>query len=79
MELEDISYLIANANRSNVTPLNLSFKGLTFLPPHELCGLENLKGFGISLNQLASLPPKVSDFKNLIMPNNSNYSSKMVK
>ena len=78
MELEDINYLIRSANRSNVTTLNFSFKELTFLPPYELYGLESLKEFDISLNQLTSLPPEISELKSLTILN-SNYSGQRVK
>ncbi len=41
MELEDINYLIGNANRNNATSLSLLFKGFTFLS-HEISDFKNL-------------------------------------
>jgi hypothetical protein len=79
MEQEDINYLIGKASRTNVTPLYLSFRGLTFLQPYELRGLENIRGFDSFLNQPALLPPEISDLKNLTVLNNINYSGQMVK
>jgi internalin A len=79
MELEDLNYLIGKANRNNVTPLCLLFKGPNFLPPYELRGLENLKELDTSSNQLASLPPEISDLKNITILNSRNYLYKMVK
>lgn len=78
MELENINYLIGNANISNAISLNISLKELTFLLPYNPYGLENSEGFNIYLNQLALLPPEVSYLKNLTIINNSN-SCQMVE
>jgi len=58
MELKEIKDLIIKAEKSNVTTLDLSFKGLTSLPP-EIKELKNLTQLDISRNQLTSLPPEI--------------------
>ncbi|MGI5993143.1 MAG: leucine-rich repeat domain-containing protein [Methanosarcina sp.] len=51
MEQKEIKKLIIKAKESNTTTLDLSFKGLTSLPP-EISKLENLTTLNISGNQL---------------------------
>ena len=58
MELNEIKDLIREAKKSDVTTLDLSFKGLTSLPP-EIRELKNLTTLNISRNQLTSLPPEI--------------------
>jgi small GTP-binding protein len=64
MESNEIKDLIREAQKSNVTVLDLSFKNLTSLPP-EISELKNLPELYIFSNQLTSLPPEISELKNL--------------
>ncbi len=64
MEQKEIKKLIIKAKESNTTTLDLSFKGLTSLPP-EISKLENLTTLNISGNQLTSLPPEIFKLENL--------------
>jgi len=64
MELNEIKDLILKAKESNATTLDLSFEGLTSLPP-EIAELKNLTELDISSNQLSSLPPEIKELKNL--------------
>ncbi len=64
MEQKEIKKLIIKAKESNTTTLDLSFKGLTSLPP-EISKLENLTTLNISGNQLTSLPPEISKLEKL--------------
>jgi len=64
MESNEIKDLIREAQKSNVTVLDLSFKNLTSLPP-EITELKNLRKLDISGNQLTSLPPEITELKNL--------------
>jgi internalin A len=64
MELDEIKDLIREAKESEETTMDLSFKGLTLLPP-EITELKNLTTFDISGNQLTSLPPEITELKNL--------------
>ena len=64
INLKKIKDLIIKAKESNATILDLSFKGLTSLPPG-IAELKNLTTLSISNNQLTSLPPEIAELKNL--------------
>jgi len=64
MESNEIKDLIREAQRSNVTVLDLSNRNLTSLPP-EISELKCLTHLNMCYNQLTSLPPEISELKNL--------------
>ena len=64
MESNEIKDLIREAQRSNVTVLDLSNRNLTSLPL-EIRELKNITTLNISGNQLTSLPPEISELINL--------------
>ncbi|MCF4966466.1 leucine-rich repeat domain-containing protein [Nostoc sp. CMAA1605] len=64
MTKEELLQIIAQAAKDNVTELDLSFKGLTTLPP-EIGQLTNLQLLHLQDNQLSSLPPEIVQLVNL--------------
>ncbi len=64
MESNYVKYLIREAQRDNVTVLDLSFKRLTLLPS-KISELKSLTQLSICDNQLTSLPSGISELKNL--------------
>ncbi|WP_427158351.1 leucine-rich repeat domain-containing protein [Aliinostoc sp. HNIBRCY26] len=64
MTKEELLQIIAQAAKDNVTELDLSFKGLTTLPP-EIGQLTNLQTLFLWGNQLSSLPPEIGKLVNL--------------
>jgi internalin A len=64
MTNEELLQIIEQAVRDKVTKLDLSFKGLTTLPP-EIGQLANLQTLYLYNNQLSSLPPEFGQLTNL--------------
>ncbi|MBD2521372.1 COR domain-containing protein [Nostoc sp. FACHB-133] len=64
MTNEELLQIIEQAVKDEVTELDLSYKGLTILPP-EIGQLTNLQSLDLSSNQLSSLPPEIVQLTNL--------------
>ncbi len=64
MTNEELLQIIEQAARDRVTSLDLSWKGLTALPP-EIGNLTNLTELNLYVNKLTALPPEIGNLTNL--------------